>query len=349
MEKSNSNKFDISVIIPCYNAESNLERCINSVINQTLGFENIELILIDDASTDGTKNIIKNFSKMYKNIIPIICDVNSGPGVGRNKGIKEASSDFIMFLDTDDEFDLDICKRLFEEIKLDGDIISCDFIVKYEDYDYKTIVDSNIGKTIGNRTIFNTEDLIYYNDLVVWNKIFRRNIIIESNVLFPPIYNGEDEIFLRNLYQNVEKLIHINGYFGYFKHDEESSISNSSSLNDLYSFLALCDDIIKIYDKQMVDLSRVLKERIFIILSSFFLHDIIKRSKNSDIYLFFDRLQNFERKIAFDKSVGILCDIPNFFIKNRKFKLALIYFKFLLAIRKLNFILKIYRLFHNKE
>ena len=63
--------YKISVIIPCYNAESTLKLCIDSVINQSFGFENIELILYDDASTDSTKKIIENYAKQYDNIVPI--------------------------------------------------------------------------------------------------------------------------------------------------------------------------------------------------------------------------------------------------------------------------------------
>ena len=63
--------YKISVIIPCYNAESTLKRCIDSVINQSFGFENIELILYDDASTDSTPEIIKEYAEKYNNIVPI--------------------------------------------------------------------------------------------------------------------------------------------------------------------------------------------------------------------------------------------------------------------------------------
>ena len=114
LQKINKNKklskrcdlveYQVSVIIPVYNAEKNLKNTVQSVINQSIGFENIELILVDDASTDDSKNIIKSLSKEYNNIIHYYSKKNHGaPGFGRNTGLKLATSNYIMFLDNDDE------------------------------------------------------------------------------------------------------------------------------------------------------------------------------------------------------------------------------------------------------
>ena len=82
------NNYKVSVIIPVYNAQDTIKRCIDSVINQTLGFSNIELIIYDDASTDNTSKILKEYDKKYDNIVLILSDENSGnAGKGRNEGI----------------------------------------------------------------------------------------------------------------------------------------------------------------------------------------------------------------------------------------------------------------------
>ena len=97
--------YKVSVIMPVYNAEEYLGNALDSVINQSMGFENIELILVDDKSTDNSRNIIEEYSNIYYNIKPIFLDENSGcPGIPRNVGIKNASSDYIMFIDNDDEY-----------------------------------------------------------------------------------------------------------------------------------------------------------------------------------------------------------------------------------------------------
>ena len=117
----------VSVIVPVYNAENFLDNTINSVINQTLGFENIELILVDDNSSDGSKDVIKKYSNQFENVIYYFSENNHGfPGFGRNMGLKLASSDYVMFLDNDDEYDQDMCKMLYETmINENVDLVSC--------------------------------------------------------------------------------------------------------------------------------------------------------------------------------------------------------------------------------
>ena len=82
-------KYKISVIMPIYNAEKHLNNTIQSIIDQTIGFENIELILVDDASKDNSKMIIESYAEKYENIIPYYSEKNHGyPGFGRNIGLK---------------------------------------------------------------------------------------------------------------------------------------------------------------------------------------------------------------------------------------------------------------------
>ena len=98
-------EYKVSVIIPVYNAEENLKKTVQSVINQSIGFENIELILVDDASTDTSKKIIEYLSNKYSNIVPYFSKKNHGaPGFGRNIGLKLATSKYVMFLDNDAEY-----------------------------------------------------------------------------------------------------------------------------------------------------------------------------------------------------------------------------------------------------
>ncbi len=118
----------VSLIIPIYNAENFLENTINSVINQSIGFHNIELILIDDNSKDDSRKIINEYSKKYDNIHCYYSDKNHGfPGFGRNVGLENSTTEYVMFMDNDDELDKDICKKLYETITTENvDIVCCD-------------------------------------------------------------------------------------------------------------------------------------------------------------------------------------------------------------------------------
>jgi len=88
----------ISVILPVYNVEDYLDRCLNSLLGQTIGFENLEILFIDDCSKDNSYEIIKEYSKQYDNIKVYQTENNSGSaGRPRNIGLKNASADYIMF------------------------------------------------------------------------------------------------------------------------------------------------------------------------------------------------------------------------------------------------------------
>lgn len=135
--------YKISVIVPVFNAESDLKSAIESIINQTFGFENIELILVDDASTDNSKEIIMEYQSTYGNIKLVELRQNSGlPGKPRSIGIDYATSDYIVFLDSDDTYQNVAFEILYDAIEkenadfaiashyinLDGDMVKAKLI-----------------------------------------------------------------------------------------------------------------------------------------------------------------------------------------------------------------------------
>ena len=104
----------ISVILPCYNSEKYIEKCIESILNQT--YQNIEIIIIDDGSTDHTLKILEKYKK-ENDKISIIKKKNTGVSDSRNIGIKEAKGKYIMFVDSDDFLELDAIEKLYLNIK----------------------------------------------------------------------------------------------------------------------------------------------------------------------------------------------------------------------------------------
>ena len=107
----------LTMIIPVFNSDDCLDVAVNSVINQTIGFENIELIIVDDCSTDNTRDMIKDYEEKYPNIKGIFLHKNNGgAGIPRNIGIKDASSKYLMFMDADDEYEKDACEIFYNKI-----------------------------------------------------------------------------------------------------------------------------------------------------------------------------------------------------------------------------------------
>ena len=104
-------KYNVSIIVPVYNTEDYLDDCIKSIINQSYGFENIELVLVNDGSKDRSLEICNKYKEKYSNI-KVITKENSGVSDTRNLGFKESTGKYIMFLDADDLINKDSIKYL---------------------------------------------------------------------------------------------------------------------------------------------------------------------------------------------------------------------------------------------
>ena len=153
----------ISVIVPIYNSEAYLNKCIDSLINQTK--KDIEIILVNDGSTDASDKIIKSYKdkriKYYKN-------KNKGIGYSRNFGIDKSNSKYIMFLDSDDYLDIHACEELYKKIEKDkSDVVVSDFIKSHNGTD-EIIKINDFKKTNLNK---NSNILLDIN-LSPWNKIY---------------------------------------------------------------------------------------------------------------------------------------------------------------------------------
>ena len=174
--------FKISVIMPVYNAEDELNTAIDSIINQSFGFENIELIIVDDCSTDNSRNIITDYANEYENIIPVFLDENSGlPGKPRSLGIKYASADYISFLDSDDEYLKDGLKNLYDTIlSEDSDFVIGSHVINLDGDKVKVKFLQNDEKLVNlnpleSQEIFDSLSLNYF--VAPWGKMFKKELI----------------------------------------------------------------------------------------------------------------------------------------------------------------------------
>ena len=140
-------KYKISIVIPVYNAGNYLNECIESIINQTIGFEYIELILVNDGSTDNSKEIIDDYAQKYSNILAInLGKSHSTGGSARNRGVKHAKGKYLMFVDADDVITNDACEKMYNTITSNNaDIVTANYKCMNEDGELwkKAIFDEN--------------------------------------------------------------------------------------------------------------------------------------------------------------------------------------------------------------
>ena len=172
----------ISVIIPVYNAEQHLERCLQSVLKQT--YSNLEIILVDDGSTDRSGEICDEFGRRDNRII-VVHKKNGGQAQARNKGLDIAKGDYIGFIDDDDVVD----SRMYELLLLNAlkenvEISGCSTMMVYQNGDKVNSFEKiESGIKNGRDLILN---VLYQNQLswgTVWNKIF--NIRLKDDLYFP--------------------------------------------------------------------------------------------------------------------------------------------------------------------
>ena len=125
-----------SFIVPVYNTEKYLNKCLDSILNQT--YKNFEVIIINDGSPDNSINIIKDYQARYNNII-VIDEENGGLSVARNNGIKAATGNYLIFVDSDDYVELDLLENIEKEIE-DVDVLRYQVIMESDDGTKKIIM-----------------------------------------------------------------------------------------------------------------------------------------------------------------------------------------------------------------
>lgn len=238
----------LSIIMPIYNAEEYLNRCIDSILNQTM--RDFELILVDDGSMDSSRKICKLYLD-YDKRIKFICKKNGGVSSARNEGIKFATGQYITFIDPDDWIDFNMYEIMLNTIKMEtADIVVCDFCTEPN----AQLLESK-NKIISLFTPLEAiKDLCKGNGLhnSVWNKIYVNSFI--KNVTFNEnISIGEDWLFNLFVFNKVGIVAYTNQkFYHYFSH--ENSVMNQKSYEKISASLQEIKNIVK---KLHIDHSRL--------------------------------------------------------------------------------------------
>ena len=231
----------ISVIVPVYNVEKYLKRCLDSIINQT--FKDIEIICINDGSTDNSGEILNSYAQKDKRI-KIIEQTNSGLSAVRNKGIDIASGEYISFIDSDDWIDKNFYENLYNAAcKNDADIAACG-IIRLSEYRKKYLLQFEKEITLENPDkkfeICDIPDINY-----VWNKIYKLDKIRKYNLKFLEGYVYEDVLFTPQTVFYLKKLVTVPDTYYYYWRTPNSIVAKKSNKKDLEHTRTLALEFIK--------------------------------------------------------------------------------------------------------
>ena len=207
----------VSVIVPFYNVEGYIEKCLETLVNQTL--EDIEIILVNDGSKDRSIEIVNKFLEAYPDKLVYLEKENGGLSDARNYAIPYVKGEYIAFLDSDDYVEKDMYQKMYELAKKENsDMVECDFYWEYPD---------KLKKDVG--VIYNgKKEMLEKVRVVAWNKLIRREILEKTEVKFPKGYRYEDVEFTYKLVPFIEKVSFLKKPCVHYI-QREGSISNSQN------------------------------------------------------------------------------------------------------------------------
>jgi glycosyltransferase involved in cell wall biosynthesis len=228
----------VSIIVPVYNVEKYIDRCLSSLVNQTL--KDIEIIVVDDASPDNSKKIIDSYVKKYPKKVRYFYKENGGQGSARNLGLTKAKGDYIAYVDSDDYIEPDMMEKMYNKaISDNSDIVVCGSREV-------SINGDELG--INYASIYNDKDLdILYGSMAVWNKIYKKDIL--DKMVFREKLWYEDIDFTIKLALSTDKISFVNEPLYNYLVRPGSTMNNTNYKRNL-ELLDAFDEMIKYFKKK---------------------------------------------------------------------------------------------------
>ncbi len=234
----------ISVIVPVYNVENYIDKCVESIVGQT--YQNLEIILIDDGSTDNSGKKCDDWSKKDDRII-VIHKKNGGLSDARNAGLEIATGDYIGFVDSDDWIDREMYEKLYLELsKSNCNIALCEFLETEED-------DAQSEKNTARYEFCGREllehmfkgKLVPYVTYSVWKCLYRKSVI--ADLTFPKGRDYEDVLFTTKAFWGQERIVVLGEKLYYYRIRKESITKRGLDYKHVEDILTYCDGLMSFY------------------------------------------------------------------------------------------------------
>ncbi len=214
----------VSVLVPVYNVEEHLEKCLDSLVHQT--YENYELLCVNDGSTDGSLSILMKFQKEYPKLVHVISQENAGLSAARNTALKAASGEYIMCVDSDDDVELNFIELAANAAQKNNvDVVLFGYYQIFSDGSQPEIQSVHRSEEVVDLK----EDPTVLQEMnnAVWNKLFSRKLLEENNLIFPVGMRYEDFVLVLKAMMIAEKIAIVDQPLYHYKADRIGNISTT--------------------------------------------------------------------------------------------------------------------------
>ena len=303
IKMSEKESYSLSIVLPVFNVEKYLDRCIKSILEGT--YKDLELVIVNDGTKDDSENIIIRYLEKYNNITYIVKE-NGGLSHARNVGYTYAKGEYIAFFDSDDYIEKDMYEKLMAKVKdYNYDIVVCDLYMEYEQTGKKIYVGSNVEKEYKNVEEDNNEinirkEIMENIYIAVHNKIYKKELIEKTFEKGMPFVNGmyyEDIVYTYSILQNTRSISFVKEPLYYYV-QRTSSISNNYD-KKLYDIITSVEMLIEnsVENNRFEDYKEILEYIGIRYMYGTFMKRIAK-TKNKKIYL-----EGYNRVIQEDKKI----------------------------------------------
>lgn len=233
--------YKVSVIVPVYNVEKYLFRCLNSLVKQTLS--EIQIIVVNDGATDHSQEIIDTFVSEHPAKVFSFVKTNGGLGDARNFGLKHVQANYVGFVDSDDYVEYDMYERLYQSIVEEkAELALCDIEYEWENTDQK-----NILKGIKQIDGFKTKSTLFLSPLFAWNKLYSMRLFADDGLRYPQRLWYEDIPVTIPIFASLKKIAYVEKVLIHYMQRETSIMASfdNKKIFDIFDILDLTEKRLK--------------------------------------------------------------------------------------------------------
>lgn len=315
------NNISISIIIPVYNVSTYLRQCLDSVVNQT--YSNLEIILVNDGSTDDSLEICEEYQLLDKRI-KLINQDNKGLSGARNTGIDYAQGDYILFLDSDDWIDLETCQLLVDNVKrTNTDVVLFSYIKEFSSHSEEKFIlegdytfNENESIKIHRRIIGLYEDELAHPEntdsiVTAWGKLYKANLIKDNKIYFTDckLIGTEDMLFNTYVFKYVKSISNIHHCLYHYRKNNFSSLTSVYKPNLVVQWDKLYSMVEEFLQKEQLDSSfkQALKNRVSLSIIGLGLNELYSSHSGPKKYSNIKKILTSKRYRAAVKLLKLKC------------------------------------------